>query len=187
MGAGGYVVKELKGNSFTIAGLKQLNNGDGLTFFNEKGELEAKRCSRVEANRIFTLDRPAIRPKMPLYRNFDQEFDKLLSKPSAERKLSVGWTSGMRLWPLSMTDETGARIMLTQPFEKEPARRDQAENIRIQLSKLGNTPFEAAEITVAMSDNWFVPSSLLAEMRRQGVERLISTRRIRYRRKRLVR
>lgn len=72
--------------------------------------------------------------------------------------------------------------MLTQPFEKEPARRDQAENIRTQLSKLGNTPFEAVEVTVAMSDNWFVPSSLLAEMRRQGVERLISTRRIRYRR-----
>ena len=65
--------------------------------------------------------------------------------------------------------------MLTQPFEKEPARRDQAENIRTQLSKLGNTPFEAVEVTVAMSDNWFVPSSLLAEMRRQGVERLIST------------
>ena len=56
--------------------------------------------------------------------------------------------------------------MLTRPFE-EPARRDQAENIRTQLSKLGNTPFEAVEVTVAMSDNWFVPSSLLAEMRRQ--------------------
>ena len=50
-------VKELKGNSFTIAGLKQLNNGDGLTFFNEKGELEGFRVNRVEANRIFTLDR----------------------------------------------------------------------------------------------------------------------------------
>ena len=48
-------VKELKGNSFTIAGLKQLNNGDGLTFFNEKGELEGFRVNRVEANRIFTL------------------------------------------------------------------------------------------------------------------------------------
>lgn len=177
-------VKELKGNSFTIAGLKQLNNGDGLTFFNEKGELEGFRVNRVEANRIFTLDRPAIRPKMPLYRNFDQEFDKLLSKPSAERKLSVRmeFQDNAFGFTLSMTDETGARIMLTQPFEKEPARRDQAENIRTQLSKLGNTPFEAVEVTVAMSDNWFVPSSLLAEMRRQGVERLISTRRIRYRR-----
>lgn len=128
--------------------------------------MEGFRVNRVEANRIFTLDRPAIRPKMPLYRNFDQEFDKLLSKPSAERKLSVRmeFQDNAFGFTLSMTDETGARIMLTQPFEKEPARRDQAENIRTQLSKLGNTPFEAAEITVAMSDNWFVPSSLLAEI-----------------------
>ena len=161
-------MKELKGNSFTIAGLKQLNNGDGLTFFNEKGELEGFRVNRVEANRIFTLDRPAIRPKMPLYRNFDQEFDKLLSKPSAERKLSVRmeFQDNAFGFTLSMADETGARIMLTKPFEKEPARREQAENIRTQLSKLGNTPFEAEEVAVAMSDNWFVPSSLLAEMRR---------------------
>ena len=98
---------------------------------------------------------------MPLYRNFDQEFDKLLSKPSAERKLSVRmeFQDNAFGFTLSMTDETGARIMLTQPFEKEPARRDQAENIRTQLSKLGNTPFEAVEVTVAMSDNWVVPSS----------------------------
>ena len=32
------MVKEIKGNSFTVAGLKQLNNGDGLVFFNRKGE-----------------------------------------------------------------------------------------------------------------------------------------------------
>lgn len=178
------VVKELKGNSFTIAGLKQLNNGDGVTFFNEKGELEGFRVNRVEANRVFTLDRPAIRPKTPLYRNFDQEFEKVLSKPSAERKLQtrVEFQDNAFGFTLCMTDETGTRAMLTQPFEKEPARRDQSENIRVQLSKLGNTPFEASEVTVSLSGNWFVPSSLLAEMRRQGVEKLLSAKRIRYRR-----
>ncbi len=176
-------VKELNGNSFTIAGPKRLNNGDGLTFFNERGELEGFRANRVEANRVFTPDRPAIRPGMPLYRNFDREFDRLLSKPSAERKLSVRmeFRDNAFGFTLGMTDETGARVMLTRPFGKEPARRDQAENIRTQLSRLGNTPFEAEEVAVAMSANWFVPSSLLAEMRRQGVERLVSARRIGYR------
>ena len=47
------MVKEIKGNSFTVAGLKQLNNGDGLVFFNRKGELEGFRVNRVEANRVF--------------------------------------------------------------------------------------------------------------------------------------
>lgn len=175
-------VKEIKGNSFTVAGLKQLNNGDGLVFFNKKGELEGFRVNRVEANRVFPLDRPSLVPKTPLYRNFDQAFDRLLAKPSAERKLSVKieFLDNPFGFTLGMEDETGARILLTEPFAKEPARREQQDNIRTQLSKLGNTPFEVSEVVVRLSENWFVPSSLLAEMRRRGVEKLLETRRARY-------
>lgn len=177
-------VKELKGNSFTVAGVKQLNNGDGLVFFNNRGELEGFRVNRVEANRVFPLDMPDIKPKTPLYRNFDQVFEKQLAKPSAERKLSVKieFLDNAFGFTLVMEDETGARVMLTEPFTKELARRDQADNIRTQLSKLGNTPFEASEVVVQMSENWFVPSSLLADMRRKAVEKLQADRAIRYRR-----
>ena len=175
-------VKEIKGNSFTVAGLKQLNNGDGLVFFNRKGELEGFRVNRVEANRVFPLDMPQLTPKTPLYRNFDQAFDKLLAKPSAERKLSVEieFLDNPFGFTLCMEDETGARIMLTEPFAKELARREQQDNIRTQLSKLGNTPFEASKEVVGLSENWFVPSSLLADMRRRGVEKLLEARRARY-------
>lgn len=176
------MVKEIKGNSFTVAGLKQLNNGDGLVFFNRKGELEGFRVNRVEANRVFPLDMPQLTPKTPLYRNFDQAFDKLLAKPSAERKLSVEieFLDNPFGFTLCMEDETGARIMLTEPFAKELARREQQDNIRTQLSKLGNTPFEASKVVVGLSENWFVPSSLLADMRRRGVEKLLEARRTRY-------
>lgn len=175
-------VKEIKGNSFTVAGLKQLNNGDGLVFFNKKGELEGFRVNRVEANRVFPLDMPQLAPKTPLYRNFDQAFDKLLAKPSAERKLSVKveFLDNPFGFTLSMEDETGARIMLTEPFAKEPARREQQDNIRTQLSRFGNTLFEASEVVVGLSENWFVPSSLLADMRRRGVEKLLEAHRARY-------
>ena len=175
-------VKEIKGNSFTVAGLKQLNNGDGLVFFNRKGELEGFRVNRVEANRVFPLDMPQLTPKTPLYRNFDQAFDKLLAKPSAERKLSleIEFLDNPFGFTLCMEDETGARIMLTEPFAKELARREQQDNIRTQLSKLGNTPFEASKVVVGLSENWFVPSSLLADMRRRGVEKLLEARRARY-------
>lgn len=177
-------VKELKGNSFTIAGVKQLNNGDGLAFFNSRGELEGFRVNRVEENRVFPLDMPDIKPKTPVYRNFDQAFEKQLAKPSAERKLAVKmeFLDNAFGFTLAMEDETGARVMLTEPFNKEPARRDQQDNIRTQLSKLGNTPFEASEVSVNMSENWFVPSSLLADMRRKAVEKLQADRMIRYRR-----
>lgn len=175
-------VKEIKGNSFTVAGLKQLNNGDGLAFFNSRGELEGFRVNRVEDNRVFPLEMPDLRPKMLLYRNFDQVFEKLLAKPTAERKLAVRieFMDNAFGFTLGMTDETGAAILLTQPFEKEVARRDQTDNIRTQLSKLGNTPFEVSEVTVELSENWFVPSSILADMRRIGVEKLLSARKTRY-------
>ena len=177
-------VKELKGNSFTIAGVKTLHNGDGLTFFNEKGELEGFRVNRVENNRVFTLDRPVIRPKMALYRNVDQMFESVLAKPSAVRKLAVEMTFSDNPFgfTLSLSEESGACISIVRPFQKELARTDQSANIRTQLAKLGNTPFEASAVEVQLSEPWFVPSSLLAEMRREGVERLLAAKRIRYRR-----
>ncbi len=175
-------VKELKGHSFTVAGIKPLHNGDGLTYFNSRGELEGFRINRVEDNRVYPAEMPSIQPKTPLFRNFDQAFDKLLSKPSAERKLDVQieFLDHAFGFTLCLEDETGARVMLVQPFDKELAKRDQAENIRTQLAKLGNTPFLAAEVKVSLSDNWFVPSSLLADMRRVGVEKLLACRKMRY-------
>ncbi|MDR2970285.1 MAG: U32 family peptidase [Tannerellaceae bacterium] len=179
-------VKELKGDSFTVSGLKTtaIHNGDGLTFFNTKGELEGFRVNRAEGNRIYPADRQALKPGTLLYRNLDHEFEKLLSKPSAERKLSVSMEllDNPAGFTLVVTDETDARIMLSRPFEKELAKQSQEENIRAQLSRLGNTPFEATEVKISFSQNWFVPSSVLAEMRRVGVERLLETRKIRYRR-----
>lgn len=177
-------VKEIKGNRFTVAGIRPLHNGDGLAFFNDRGELEGFRVNRVEENRVFPLEMPALRPKMAIYRNFDQAFEKELAKPSAERKLAVSLAFGENAFgfTLEMSDETGASVCIAEPFAKEPARRSQEENIRTQLGKLGNTPFEATRIQVDMTHDWFVPSSLLAEMRRKAVERLLSVRKMRYRR-----
>ena len=177
-------VKDVRGNSFSLQGATTLRNGDGLTFFNEQGTLEGFRVNRVEAGRVFTLERPALRPGTRLYRNHDQAFERLLEKPSAERRLSLQmeFTDNAFGFTLCLTDETGARIMLAKPFPKETARVEQTGNIRTQLSKLGGTPFEATKIDVRLSGRWFVPSSLLAEMRREGIERLLAVRRVRYRR-----
>jgi putative protease len=126
---------------------------------------------------------PAIKPGTTLYRNHSHAFETLLSKPSAERKLPVAveWGDYPDGFMLTMTDETGARVTIARPFTKETACKPQDENIRAQLSKLGNTVFEATKISVLMSDNYFVPSSLLSEMRRLATERLLSLRKIRYR------
>lgn len=174
-------VKEVRGNSFTVAGLKQLNNGDGLSFLNTNGEWEGFRVNKVEENRVFPFDFPQIRPKTVLYRTYDRAFESLLAKPSAERKLAVTieWGDTPFGFTLAMKDETGAQAVIARPFAKEIARKEQSDNIRTQLMKLGNTLFEATEVRISSRENWFVPSSLLADMRREVAERLLSVRHIR--------
>jgi putative protease len=178
------VVKEVRGNSFTLAGLKPVHNGDGLVFFNQKGVLEGFRVNRVETNRNFLSKMPVLYPKTTIYRNYDKAFEDVLSNPSAERKLSVKMAlseTGFG-FALAMTDETGARAVITKPYPKEKAKQNQTQNIHTQLSKLGNTPFFAGEIAISFNDMWFLPSSVLSEMRRDAVEKLLQVRRIRYQR-----
>lgn len=127
---------------------------------------------------------PAFYPGQILYRNYDHEFEKQLSKSTAERKIPVviEFLENPFGFTLTMTDETGARIMVTEKQQKEVARRDQTDNIRIQLSKIGNIPFQVAEIKISMDANWFIPSSLLATMRRKAIDRLLKVRLICYKR-----
>ena len=187
-------LKELRKDCLTVAGVKPFHNGDGLCYIDERGQLQGLRINRVEGNRLYpalpTGQMPRIAPRTPLYRNFDQEFERLLSRPSAERKIGLRW----RLWEtgtgfaLGATDEDGHRAVLHFACDKQPARTPQAANIRAQLAKLGNTPFEARdEAEVYMEAEWFLPSSALADWRRQVVQRLLDVRRIGYRRELSVR
>lgn len=164
-----------------VEGREPLHNGDGLVFFNPKGELEGFRVNRAEGRRIASARMPAIRPGTMLYRNADSAFEALLSKPSADRRIAVEltWRELPNGFALQIADASGCSVTVTRSFATEPALRPQEDNIRAQLSRLGTTPFEAAQVTINMPGNAFVPSSLLSEMRREAVERLLSERRAR--------
>lgn len=177
-------VKEIRGNYFTVAGVKSFSNGDGLCYIDDNGRLQGFRVNRVENNKLFPQDMPRLKPKTRLYRNFDQEFEKLMQKKSAERKMAVDicLTENNFGFTLSLTDEDDNSVSITLQRAKEPARTPQTDNLRNQLGKLGNTPFEAKDIKIDLSDNWFIPSSELSELRRNAVEKLLEVRRINYRR-----
>lgn len=175
-------MKEARGNYITVAGVKSFNNGDGVCYIDEQGRLQGFRINRVEANKLFPQEMPKIKPRTPLYRNYDQEFEKLLSHKSAERKISISvrLTENASGFSLSLTDEDGNNATLALAREKELARTPQTENLRLQLLKLGNTPFEAEEVEIEFADNWFLPASVLADLRRQAVEKLLSVRTTNY-------
>ena len=175
-------VKEIRGNYLTVAGVKSFSNGDGLCYLDERGKLCGFRVNRVDGNKLYPQEMPRVKPKTRLYRNFDQEFERVMQKKSAERKIAVT----LRLeennfgFTLSVADEDDNRISLAMPREKELARTPQQENLKNQLSKLGNTPFEAESVEIVLSDNWFIPSSELSDLRRRAVEKLLEARRINY-------
>lgn len=170
----GYL-KDNRGTYIIVAGVKPFHNGDGACYINRKGELKGFRINRVDGNKLYLIDPIDIDLKTPIYRNYDHEFEKLLSKDSAKRLLPINIElldsdNGFTL-KLS-TDDFGSTVEVVEEFSKELARSDQKENIKKQLSKLGGTLFKALNIDVNLSNNWFIPSSLLSSMRREAVERL---------------
>lgn len=187
--------------SFNVATVASFANGDGLCFINDKKELEGFRVNRVEGNRLYPLRMPEhLRPGMALYRNNDQAFENILSKKTASRKIPLHiritpqYSESGALQQVYI--EIGASvhvpqllIMTTEGFvEKhlaykideysyefdaplELARHPQGDNIRQQLSKMGNTIFECDEVVLAGDlENYFIPNSVLSEVRRALIE-----------------
>lgn len=163
-------VKEIRGNSFNVAGVTSFANGDGLCFLNEERKFEGLRANRVEGNRIYPFKMPHnLRPGMALYRNNDQEFERLLAKPSATRKIPVSIT-------LRAVDDgfelSAATVTLHFESEHQLAQKSPRENIIRQLSKLGDTIYTCTQVEVSDDFNFFIPNSQLSDMRRQLVEAL---------------
>ena len=71
-------MKEARGNYLTVAGLKSFNNGDGVCYLDEQGRLQGFRINRVDGNKLYPQEMPRIKPRTVLYRNFDQEFERVL-------------------------------------------------------------------------------------------------------------
>ena len=83
-------VKEMRGNSFNVAGTAVFSNGDGLCFINANRELEGFRVNKAEGNRLYPLKMPhSLRQGMSLYRNNDVAFEKLMAGNTAERKIPL--------------------------------------------------------------------------------------------------
>jgi putative protease len=170
-------VKEIQGNSLTVAGTARLANGDGLCFFGAEGEsMQAEhqfkgfRANRVVGNRIYPFHMPkGLHPGMALYRNNDQELERILSKPSGRRRIPIRMSlravdSGFELETL------GCSVM--GRAEHLPAQKSPRENIVRQLTKLGDTIYICNEVDIPESFDFFIPNSLLSEMRRRLVAKL---------------
>lgn len=161
-------VKELRRDSFNVAGTATFANGDGLCFVNSDRELVGFRVNRAEGNRLYPYQMPRqLRPNMALFRNSDQELERLLSHPSATRKIPIV----MRLEAIAdgfCLSAEGARVCVK--CEHQHAVKSQWDNIQHQLSKLGGTPYECCKVELPDDFNYFIPNSILASLRQQLID-----------------
>lgn len=179
------IVKRIDRNSFNVKSLVKLSNGDGLCFIAPDGLFTGIRVNRVDGDKVTPLKMPHLKNGTMLYRNFDQEFDKMLSKKSAERKLPLDLTLGETATGFSLEAETGNnRIVLYLENKKELSSKrfaDVKENLRTQFGKLGNTDFVLNKFSSNLSSPWFFPASLLSEWRRLMVASMEQAIRINHR------
>ena len=159
-------VLEARGNTLRVR-LKEgvvLHNGDGLTIGAEGCNVNGVESNLVKINKELSVSRYT---DIPLYRNFDVEFVKLLH---SERRIPVDIVfreteEGFELiyQPANGQCQRQCRF----DYVKEPAKNETKamETIRTQLTKLGDTPFIAREVTLE-SKPYFIPISILNEWRR---------------------
>ena len=171
-------VKTLGRGYIAVSSATTFHNGDGLCFIDEQGQLQGFRVNRVEGTHLYPKEMPrGLHPRMPLFRNYDMEFERLLSRPSAERRVPINICLRDISFGFSLTfsDDAGHSATVNFTRDKELARSEQRAGIEAQLSKLGGTHFVAKAVTIDFTDNWFIPSSVLADMRRTAVEALMRT------------
>lgn len=171
-------VKEIRGNSFNVAGTTSFANGDGLCFINSNNELEGFRINRAEGNRLFPLRMPrGLRKGIALYRNSDQMFEKELNGDNGQRKLGIRINikaSAEGLYIETKTCDEKLHINIQKDISLEKAQKSQVDNIKRQISKFGNTIFTVEDVIVEPTDfPWFIPNSILAEIRRQATDELM--------------
>lgn len=164
--------------SFNVAGTATFANGDGLCFINATGNLEGFRVNKVEGNRLFPLKMPkSLKPGTMLYRNSDMTFEKeIMRANSAKRTIPVimklAADNGQLILSAKIKDMSAANdneewCTVTVPFDMQTAETPQHNNIVRQLTKLGSTIFSCNKILMDNAFPYFVPSSILAQIRRE--------------------
>ncbi|HJV48389.1 MAG TPA: U32 family peptidase [Geothrix sp.] len=178
LGEGIGEVRSIQGDRLVLDAAADLHPGDGLAFV-DGAEVAGTVVNAVEGRQIFVQDPSRLRPGTRLHRNLDLHWLRALRGAKVDRRIPVNarldFPEGavrLRLEdPSGFAGEVSAQGDYAVP--RDPIATEQA--IREALGRLGNTPFELAELQVA--EPRFVPVSVLNALRRDAAAALEALRR----------
>ena len=168
----------------------QINNGDGLCYYDLQKTLVGLQINRAEASaetgvwKLWPKDPMAsfkdLRAEVQINRNRDMQWTRTLDKKSAERLISLHIAlrdNGQNL-TLELMDEDGhsGSATLNGPLQiaNDPAQAE--TKLRDGLQRLGDTIFQPIAVHLQLTQPWFVPASQLNALRREAIDALITKR-----------
>jgi collagenase-like PrtC family protease len=174
-------VSEIYNYFFTISATEQINNNDGLCFFDTHGVLHGIKVNKTEGNKIF----PAVIPDelesdMEIYRNYDHAFNRRLETEESKRLLEVTFrfSEVPTGYLLECTDENNltASANIENAFSEARDSEKALLSIKEQLSKLGQTMYVSIDVEIKLTTLPFIPTSRLNELRREVIDSLTKLR-----------
>ena len=188
-------IKKIDGKRLTVK-LKDgitLHNGDGLCFLDENNELQGFNVNGVEGNVILCSKEMSPLPavgrhdekkavisteakrngEISLYRNYDIQWQRSVDASSGNRKLPIKlefseFSEGFRL--TAINENVSICLQCQKDVAKNPEKA--LETIRTKLSQWGDTKFSIESIDIQLDTIYFIPASVLGEMKRQLVTEL---------------
>jgi putative protease len=150
-----------------------LHNGDGLCFLDENKELQGFNVNGVDGNTLLSSSLLSFRAQRgtPLYRNYDILWQRSVDASNGNRKLPINLelsetSEGFKL----SSENVSVCLQCPKDIAKNPEKA--LENIRTKLSQWGDTKFSIENIDIQLDTIYFIPASVLGEMKRQLVVEL---------------
>lgn len=164
--------------SWRVETLKSLAAGDGVCLMTSEG-LYGTNLNAVEGDRLFPNKPIAVPAGTPLYCNYDHLFHKQLTADRTRRVIPTeAWVACSEQGiSLRLRDAEGVERIVERTITLEPAQNGakNSDSIRRQVMRSGDTIFRIEQVSVA-GEEWFVPASVVAELRREGLEQLLEQR-----------
>jgi len=171
-------VRSIQGDRLVLDSTVDLHPGDGIAFV-DGIEAAGTVINAVEPRQLFVQDPSRIRPGTRLHRNLDHHWLKALRSAKVERRIPVtarlDFPDGAVRLRLEDSTGVGAEAQASGEFGSPRDVEAAAKAIQEAVGRLGNTPFELADLQVA--EPRFVPVSVLNALRRDVAASLEEMRR----------
>ncbi|MDD2549166.1 MAG: U32 family peptidase [Bacteroidales bacterium] len=151
---------ECNGSFIVINTAEEVNNNDGLCFFDQNNKLVGIKVNKVVGSKIYPNHPLSVKLGTSMFRNFDHKFEQqLLSNKSGTRtidcKIEIKITDSSI--ELLLTDEDNVATHSSFNFEPELAKNPKGMllTLKSQVEKTGNTVYKISNIK--MQTNTHVP------------------------------